>query len=269
MALTKNTVVSSIVVDLFLLRTESYWSEEPREINKIQRNNTAPLLKFLETGSALTEVTLRDDLGDKRLFSESKSVEWASLFCESIAKNPNLSVLCLETSIRLSPNAFVNLLQTAMSLTSLEFGLSIFGSRVDEALPTAVAQAIAAHPSLKTLRLRIAQPTAAATTVTLLTRLGDLRAALQELDISLHHDAGDPTAADSAETVTALMQALKSILHSTTALNQLTLGSFHFDQASINHLLAGLSANRTMTKLAFVDGCRWEKQATRAFVDYL
>jgi hypothetical protein len=267
LSLAKNTVVSSIVVDLFLLRTENIWSEE-RDINKIQRNNAAPLLKFLETGPALTSVTLRDKLGEERFFSEARSREWSTMFCEAMAKNPKLSVLCLDASIQVSPDIFLNVLQAATSLTSLEFGLPTFGSRVDGALPTVVAQAIAARSTLKTLRLHIAATTAVGD-VALLTQLGELRVPLQELHLVYHHNK-EPAMGDSiTENVTAQMQAVESVLHFSTTLHRLTLDWFHFDKASMDHLLAGLSANRSVTALSFVGLCHWEPPAARAFLDYL
>jgi hypothetical protein len=132
----------------------------------------------------------------------------------------------------------------------------------------AVPQAIAARccTTLKSLRLHIAPTTTAAANaaVALLTMLGEMRVPLEELHVYCRE--GDPN--DSAEKVTALTQALESILQSTTALNRLTLGSFHFDKTSIHHLVAGLSANRTVTALAFVQRCGWCSHAARAFVDY-
>jgi hypothetical protein len=89
-----------------------------------------------------------------------------------------------------------------------------------------VPQAIAARccTTLKSLRLHIAPTTTAATNaaVALLTMLGEMRVPLEELHV--HCREGDPN--DSAEEVTALTQALESILQSTTTLNRLTLGSF-------------------------------------------
>jgi hypothetical protein len=121
---------------------------------------------------------------------------------------------------------------------------------------------------LETLRLTVLQTTAVSDVV-LLTQLGEMRVPLQELHL-LYQQSNQTAASDSTtENVTPQMQALESILQSTTTLHRLTLGSFHFAQASISHLLAGLSANRTVTALAFVEKCCWDTQAARAFVDYL
>jgi hypothetical protein len=155
-AIEGNTSVSRVLMDIHIYRGEDDWSEDESD-NKTARDNAAPMLKFLEKGSALTSVVLSDCLGEDRE-NEAISKEWGDLFCESIAKNRKLTNLRIKYGIRVSPTMFAKMLQTATSLETLEFYLENLGSNLASEA-TAWAQAIAEHAVLNTMCVHVSDAT--------------------------------------------------------------------------------------------------------------
>jgi hypothetical protein len=72
-----------------------------------------------------------------------------------------------------------------------------------------------------------------------------------------------------ADNMSDQMHALGFILQSASTLKHLMLGSYKFNNASMGQLVAGLSANSSVTKLALVGKCHFGSAATKAFVNYM
>jgi hypothetical protein len=111
-----------------------------------------------------------------------------------------------------------------------------------------LAQAIAELPSLGTLRMRVANSTVT-TACTILSRLHDAGHSLSELDLRMAYITGSTSWARNSATQ---MQALKCVLQSTASLKSLTLGMYCFNKVGMKCLIAGLTTNTTLTKLALV-----------------
>jgi hypothetical protein len=159
------------------------------------------------------------------------------------------------------------MLQTATSLETLDFYLDNLGSHL--ALETtAWAQAIAEHALLATLCIHVSNATSTMACI-LLSQLRVTSGALSHINLRYNEwTAADPDDV-VADNMSVQMHALGFILQSTSTLKHLTLGSYKFNKASMGQLVAGLSANSTVTKLSLVGKCHFDSAATKAFVNYM